>query len=234
MSSSRTDAAAGGGVVLRLRSVARAFDRGEVTALDGVDLGVRRGRLLAITGPSGSGKSTLLNVMGLLDHPDEGSVLLAGNEVSARRRRQAARLRGRHLGFLFQDGLVDPALTSVENVMLGLRFAGVPRARRRPLATEALVSVGLDDRIEAIAATLSGGERQRVALARAIAHEPDLLLCDEPTGNLDEESSEVVFDLLRGRAGAGSAVVVVTHDNEMAARCDNWALLRRGSLSWMA
>lgn len=218
--------------MLRLRATTRTYDDWGVVALDSVDLDVWAGQLLAITGPSGSGKSTLLNVMGLLDRPDSGTVEVAGTETARMRQRARARLRGARIGFLFQDGLLDPALTSVENVVMGLRFAGVPSGERVALARAALAEVGLTDRADAVAATLSGGERQRVALARSLAHRPPVLLCDEPTGNLDDDSSEAVFDLLASRA-QDAAVVIVTHDTGLAGRCQAWAQLRRGALRWV-
>jgi putative ABC transport system ATP-binding protein len=234
--SSATDTPPAAPAVLRLEGARRTYDGGAVVPVAGVDLVVREGDLVAITGPSGSGKSTLLNLMGLLDQPTAGTVTLPGEEhASAGRggRGRLAGVRGRMIGFLFQDGILDPARTARENVLLGLRFAGVPRLERAALADGALGAVGVADRRDATAATLSGGERQRVALARAIAHRPRLLLCDEPTGNLDDDTSLAVFDLLAARAAAGSAVVVVTHDARLAQRCRSWAVLRGGELTWM-
>lgn len=218
--------------VLSLQSVVKVFSTGgrEVRPVDGVSFNLQPARTIALTGRSGSGKSTLLNLLGLLDVPTAGRVMLAGRDAAQLSDAERTRYRGRHLGFVFQDALVDPNRTALQNVELGLRLAGVRRAGRQEQAVQTLVEVGLGERIGAIARNLSGGERQRVALARALAHHPSVLLCDEPTGNLDEANTEVVFQLLLAAAAKGRCVVLVTHENDLAARCDEQLVLSGGRL----
>jgi putative ABC transport system ATP-binding protein len=171
---------------LAARGLVRRFDHGSITPLAGVDFTVRPGEMVAVTGASGSGKTTLLNVLGLLDRPDGGELRVDGIDVATVGERQLRRIRANRLGFVFQDALLDMRRSALENVMLGLRFAAVGRRSRRDLAREALAVTGTEERADARGATLSGGERQRVAIARAIAHGPAALLCDEPTGALDD------------------------------------------------
>lgn len=230
----RLPSPADGEVVLRAEDVHKRFDRERVVALNGVSLAVRRGDVIAITGPSGSGKSTLLNLLGFLDRPDKGTISHCGDVRTASSERELTRSRGRRMGFVFQDSLLDPARTALENVTMGLRFAGVPRRERRHLAEASLDMVGLADRAHSYAATLSGGERQRVALARATAHRPDVVLCDEPSGNLDAGNTQLVIDQLVAHAASGAAVVIVTHEPEVASQCERWADLRKGRLTWQA
>ncbi|WP_078906914.1 ABC transporter ATP-binding protein [Streptomyces sp. NRRL S-378] len=191
-----------------------------VHALTDVTLDIRPGRLAAIVGPSGSGKSTLLSVLGLLDVPTRGRYLLQGKDATDLSERARTALRASTLGFVFQAFHLVPHLTCVQNVALPLVHLGVPRARRRPQAVAALESVGLGHRLDVRPTTLSGGERQRVAVARAIVHRPAVVLCDEPTGNLDTANSARVMDLLTGLVAQDRAVVVVTHEPDVAARAD--------------
>ena len=182
------------------------------------NLDVRAGDFLSIVGPSGSGKSTLMNLLGLLDTPMAGELRILGvgsEEMTARHR---ANMRARHISFVFQSFHLSPKRSVLDNVTDGLLFSK-PRSSRRATAMNALDSVGLADRGVQPVETLSGGERQRVAVARAIAKGPDLLLADEPTGNLDSANSRIVFDLLATIAAEGAAVVIVTHDRELAAQC---------------
>lgn len=184
--------------VIRLIDIAKTFPgQVAVSALSGVNLEIRRGEMTAIVGPSGAGKSTLLNILGLLDVPTSGRYLLDGNDTSRLAERQLTSLRAVTLGFVFQAFHLVPHLNCVGNVMLPLAHQGWPRRERTRLATDALVQVGLGHRLYARPATLSGGERQRVAVARAIVHSPSVILCDEPTGNLDRQNSVHVMDLLR-------------------------------------
>jgi ABC-type lipoprotein export system ATPase subunit len=214
------------------RDLVRTFDRGTIVAVAGVDLAVCAGEMVALTGPSGSGKTTLLNLLGLLDRPDCGEVWIDGIAVADAGERELRRMRARRLGFVFQDALLDMRRTAHENVMLGLRFAAVERRRRAGLADEALAITGTRHRAGASAATLSGGERQRVAIARAIAHRPAALLCDEPTGALDEGNTERVVALLSRLADESTAVIVATHNPAVAASCHRTAALASGRIHW--
>jgi ABC-type lipoprotein export system ATPase subunit len=218
------------GQVLVATDMHRSFDDGRVQPLRGANLEIRAGTVVAITGPSGSGKSTLLNLLGLLDRPDQGSINLMQNEVTLASRRERRKLRAEHLGFVFQDALMDPRRTAAENLWLALDASGAPRALRAARIDRCLETVGLAHRRDALASTMSGGERQRLAVARAIIHGPSLLLCDEPTGNLDRENTEVVYRTIRGQVGERRAAVVVTHDLGLAALADAHAELRDGKL----
>jgi putative ABC transport system ATP-binding protein len=218
------------GPAVELREVRKVFDGGRLRVLDGVDLVVPRRGTLALVGASGSGKTTLLNILGLLDDPDDGDVVVGGRPVASLDRNEVTRLRADRFGFVFQDSLVDPRRTALENVTLALGFTGVPRTDRVPLASRALESTGVADRAHVQAGDLSGGERQRVAVARAVAHRPPVLLCDEPTGNLDHDNTERVFALLQRYAETDGSVVVVTHDLDLAARCDRSLRVLDGAL----
>jgi putative ABC transport system ATP-binding protein len=191
----------------------------EVVALRGVSLRVPAATMVAIMGPSGSGKSTLLNVLGLLDTPSSGSYRLGGIDVASLSEQLRTGLRAHALGFVFQSSHMIPYLDCVRNVMVPLLHRRFPRRQRRAAAEEALRAVGLGHRLTARTTTLSGGERQRVAIARAVVGEPSVILCDEPTGNLDSENSAVVLDVLSGLVNQRRAVVVVTHDEAVGERC---------------
>ena len=216
--------------VLEARDLTRTFDEGRVRPLEHVDVDVHRGETLAVVGSSGSGKTTLLNILGLLDRPDSGHLAVDGVAVDDMPERRRAVLRARSLGFVFQDSLVDPRRTAAENVALALVFAGVPRGDRPQAVDRALASADIAHRAGTLAGNLSGGERQRVAVARAIAHRPAILLCDEPTGNLDETNTERVFTLLESYARSGGAVVMVTHDLDLAQRCSRSIRVAHGAV----
>lgn len=201
-----------------------------VEALRPVDLTVGTGEYLAITGPSGSGKSTLLNLLGLLDQPTEGSYSLAGHLTADLAESQRTALRARRIGFVFQEFHLLPYRSAAENVALGSLYAGSSRVRRRARARESLAQVGLGHRLDAMPTTMSGGERQRVAIARAMVNEPALLLCDEPTGNLDSVTAGLILDTLDELHQLGVTVVVITHDSNTAARATRSVLIRDGSL----
>lgn len=203
--------------VIELRDVTRSYP-GPINALDGVNLTVQPGELLAIVGPSGSGKSTLLNVMGTLDRPTSGTVLIDGIDTRSLGERELCGLRANRLGFIFQSFHLLETLRVVDNVANGLIYRGVERRERLRRAAEALELVGLGDRIDTKPGKLSGGQRQRVAIARAIVSEPSLILADEPTGNLDSATSEEVLTLLLDLNRQGSTIAIITHDNDVADR----------------
>ncbi|MDX1502386.1 MAG: ABC transporter ATP-binding protein [Thermoanaerobaculia bacterium] len=221
---------------LELRGLVKSFELGRerVDVLRGVDLELAPGEALAITGPSGSGKSTLLHLAGTLDRPDEGSVRIGGEDPFALPEPRLARFRNRRVGFVFQDHYLLPQYTVLENVLIPtLAFAdrGDDERRDESWARELLDRVGLGGRLAHRPAELSGGERQRAAVARALVNRPSLLLCDEPTGNLDEASAAAVADLLiELHAGAGSVMIVVTHSLDLAGRFARRARLAAGRL----
>lgn len=212
-------------VVVRLQGVRKAFNAGqpaEVEVLHGIDLDLRRGEFCAVVGPSGSGKSTLLNIIGLLDRPTAGQLAVCGQETTTLDDAALTRLRGRSIGFVFQYHHLIGAFTALENVLMPLLGdQGFPSRAMEERARALLSSVGLAHRCDNLATHLSGGEQQRVAVARALAMQPAVLLADEPTGNLDTKSAEVVFGLLRDvNREHGTTVLFVTHNPALAARCD--------------
>jgi putative ABC transport system ATP-binding protein len=215
---------------LVMTDIARVHGSGAtaVHALRGVSLTVAPGELVAVMGPSGSGKSTLLHLAGGLDSPTSGSVAVDGVELGELSRRALAAVRRRHVGYVFQDFNLIPALTAVENVMLPLELDGVRARRARSAARAALAEVGVDDVAERFPDDMSGGQQQRVAIARALVGERRLLLADEPTGALDSGTGEQVMRLLRDRVDAGAAGVLVTHEARHAAWADRVVFLRDG------
>ena len=200
-------------------SLEKTYDRGRVRALDRVNLQIAHGEFLSVVGPSGSGKSTLLQVLGALDRPDSGRVLLDGRDLT--RERRLDRVRARSIGFVFQLHNLIPTLTAAENVELPLYALDVRARQRRARAAAKLQAVGLADRAGHRPDELSGGERQRVAIARALVNEPKLILADEPTGNLDQTTGNQIIQLLRGlQSERELTLVLVTHDPRIAAAAD--------------
>jgi lipoprotein-releasing system ATP-binding protein len=209
--------------MVSLAGLGKGFGVGEtrVEVLKDLDIEVEKGQMLAVVGPSGVGKSTLLHIIGLLDRPDDGRLELDGREVGHLDREARAHLRNRMIGFVFQHHYLLDELDALDNVALPLRIAGQRTAAARARAEELLGAISLSDRAHHFPDQLSGGEQQRVAVARALAMEPDLLLADEPTGNLDRANSDAIFLLVRElHLMAGLTSIIVTHDEEMARKCD--------------
>jgi putative ABC transport system ATP-binding protein len=216
--------------VIEVRGVKKFYPLGRegVWALRGVSFTIRAGEMVAIMGPSGSGKSTLMHILGCLDTPTEGEYILAGKAVAQLNDRELARLRNQEVGFVFQTFHLLPRYTALENVALPLVYAGVPRRERYRRATAVLEAVGLGDRLHHRPNELSGGQRQRVAIARALVNNPTLLLADEPTGNLDSQTSQEIMKLFRDLHEKGHTIVIVTHEPHIAAYCERLILLRDG------
>jgi putative ABC transport system ATP-binding protein len=216
-------------VILELDDVVKDYPTDPPTrVLQGVSLTVNRGELLGIVGPSGSGKSTLMNIIGTLDRPSSGLVRVAGHDVSELSDGDLSALRANAIGFVFQQFFLLSGMTSLDNVADGLLYRGLPRSLRRKRAAEALERVGLGHRLLHNPEKLSGGERQRVAIARALIGQPDVVLADEPTGNLDTASSASIMALLHELNADGATIVVITHDREIAASLPRQVAVRDG------
>ena len=220
------------GAVLELRDIRQTYGTGEaaVHALRGIDLVVERGEHVAIMGPSGSGKSTLMNVLGCLDVASSGTYLLEGDDVAALDDAALARVRNRRIGFVFQSFNLIPRMTALANVELPMVYGRVRGGERRARAEAALDLVGLAGRADHLPNALSGGQQQRVAIARALVTDPAIVLADEPTGNLDSASTDDVLGILERLSGAGRTVVVITHEDEVAARAQRVVHIRDGLL----
>ncbi|MFE6838380.1 ABC transporter ATP-binding protein [Streptomyces sp. NPDC057705] len=218
--------------VIEFRSAALTYPGPPpVPALLPCDLTVRRGEYVTIVGPSGSGKSTFLNIAGLLDTPTDGTYLLDGIDTTRIKDKERTILRGSRIGFVFQAFHLLAHRSASENVELAMIYQRVPRSQRRARARTALLRVGLGHRLDALPTRLSGGERQRVAIARALVTDPSLLLCDEPTGNLDTATAESVLELLDQLHGDGATIVAITHDPQVAARGQRTVSIRDGRLT---
>jgi putative ABC transport system ATP-binding protein len=217
--------------ILQVTNLSKVFQRGQVSvvALDGVDLAVPRGEFVALMGPSGSGKSTLLHLIAGMDKPTSGELRVLGEHPADMGERVLARWRNHHIGFVFQSFNLIPVLTARENVELPLKLTSLSRARRREMGQTALKLVGLEDRLEHFPRQLSGGQEQRVAIARAIVTDPDMILADEPTGNLDAASAREVLSLLQKlNKDFGKTIVMVTHDPHSAAAASRVIHLDKG------
>ena len=219
--------------VIRIERLTRTYRLGNfgVHALRGVSLQIQRGEYVAIMGPSGSGKSTLMNILGCLDAPSDGRYLLDGIDVRRHSEDELSDLRNCKIGFVFQGYNLVPRISAAANVELPLAYAGLSRSERHRRAVGALKSVGMEDRVEHTSAELSGGQQQRVAIARAIVTNPALILADEPTGNLDSRSTTEVLDIFERLNRAGRTVVVITHENDVAARARRLVRLDDGKLA---
>ncbi len=216
--------------LISLKKITKTYQTGriEVKALRGVDLDINKGEFLAIIGPSGSGKSTLMNIIGCLDIPTSGKYYLDGQPVEDMNIHKLASIRNKKIGFIFQNFNLLTYATAYENVEMPLIFAGKPGRIRKEKIMECLSSVGLADRAEHKPTELSGGEMQRVAIARALANDPEIILADEPTGNLDSRSGGEIIDLFEKLNQAGRSVVTITHDMNIASRCHRIIRLKDG------
>jgi putative ABC transport system ATP-binding protein len=220
-------------VIIRMENVRKVYNTGKVVveALKGVDLEVNKGELVAIVGPSGSGKSTLMNLLGCLDTASDGIYELGGENVAGVTRDQLAEIRNRRVGFIFQAFNLLPHISALENVELPMLFGGVKPKERRQRATELLTRVGLGDRLDHKPTELSGGQMQRVAIARSLAMEPDILLADEPTGNLDSSSGTDIMSIFTDLWKSGRTVVIITHDPALAKRASRIVEIRDGRIT---
>ena len=216
------------GTIIRMSGIRKVYDTGKVKveALMGVDLDVHAGEFVAIVGPSGSGKSTLMNLIGCLDTPTEGEYEIGGDNVAGVTRDQLAEIRNRRVGFVFQNFNLLPHISAQENVELPMLFGGLKPQERARRATELLTRVGLGDRIDHKPTELSGGQMQRVAIARALAMDPDIILADEPTGNLDTSSGTDVMGLFQELWKSGRTLVIITHDPALAKRASRIVEIR--------
>ena len=215
---------------LECQGLWKLYEMGEekIQAVRGINLSIEQGDMIAIMGPSGCGKTTLLNVLSGIDEPSAGQVLIAGNPLFGISDDERTNIRAKEMGFIFQKFHLLDVMTAVENVEVPLLLMGNSPANARDVATRALEKVGLVDRSKHRPSELSGGQQQRVSIARAIVHSPSVILCDEPTGNLDSETSNQVMSLLEEINQSGTTIVIVTHDEEVAKRCNRTIRLRDG------
>jgi len=219
--------------IIEAKDVSKIYDMGtiKVNALSGVSLKIKKGEFVSIMGPSGSGKTTLLDVMSALLRPSKGEVLIKGSAISKMDDNQLAKIRGKTIGFIFQTFNLIPRMTALENVMLPLWFQGMPVDERRKRATEILGKVGLENRVKHRPTELSGGQKQRVAIARALAVDPDVIVADEPTGNLDSVSGDQILKLIEDlNKKEGKTIMMVTHERDVGKRAQRIIHLKDGNI----
>ena len=218
--------------LIELRNVAKYFHLGEesIKAVDGIDMAIYKGDFVAIVGPSGSGKSTMMNLVGALDLATKGDIFLEGINIEHLHESDLAQIRGRKIGFVFQTFNLIPTLNALENVTLPMIFQGISKEEREERAKELLEKIGLGHRLTHLPNELSGGERQRVAVARALANNPDVILADEPTGNLDSKRGEEVAEMFNKLSEEGKTIILVTHDLDIAKHADKIYRLRDGKI----
>ncbi len=223
----------GNGTIIRMAEIRKVYDTGKVTveALKGVNLEIHRGEMVAIVGPSGSGKSTLMNLIGCLDTPTSGAYELGGQTVAGVSRDTLAEIRNKRVGFVFQNFNLLPHISALENVAMPMLFGGMRPAERHSRATQLLERVGLGDRVDHKPTELSGGQMQRVAIARALAMNPDIVLADEPTGNLDSTSGSDIMSIFTELWNQGSTLVIITHDPALARRASRLVEIRDGRIT---
>ena len=216
--------------IISLRNIKREFNLGDETihALKGIDLDIHKNEYVALMGPSGSGKSTMMNILGCLDTPTSGTYVLNGKHVSEMQDDELAGIRNKEIGFVFQTFNLMPRTTALDNVALPMVYAGYSKSERNERATEVLTQVGLDDRMDHKPNQLSGGQRQRVAVARALVNKPSIILADEPTGNLDSKTSVEIMNLFNEIHANGNTVILVTHEEDIAAYAHRIIRLRDG------
>ncbi len=219
--------------LIALENIIKSFRLGEedLVVLNGIDLTINKNEYVALMGPSGSGKSTLMNILGCLDTSSSGSYFFGGDDVSSLDDDALAEIRNRDIGFVFQTFNLLPRLTAIDNVALPLIYAGVSKSERTARAKQALVKVGLGDRMTHLPSQLSGGQRQRVAVARALINNPSILLADEPTGNLDSTTSEEIMQLFEELHSHGNTIIVVTHEEGIAAHAGRTIRLMDGCIA---
>jgi putative ABC transport system ATP-binding protein len=218
--------------ILQVRNLTKTYMQGKIAvhALNNVSFEVRRGEFLSIVGPSGSGKSTLLSMIGLLDKPTSGSVSIDGVEVTKAKDSEAPKIRREKIGFVFQHFNLIPTLTALENVDIAMRFARVPKNKRKKIAIELLTQMGIAERMTHKPSELSGGEQQRVAIARALANHPAIILADEPTGEVDTKTRDKIIEILKELSDEGHTILVVTHDTSFSQKTKRIITMQDGSI----
>ena len=219
--------------IIKLQDVSKIYQMGDVQvdALKGIDLEVRKGEFLAISGASGSGKSTMMNLIGCLDLPSKGNIFLDGNDIAKFRESRLAQIRGKKIGFVFQQFNLIPTLTALENVMLPLEFQDVDSSIAKKKAFELLKLVGLEDRVHHLPSQLSGGQQQRVAISRALSVDPEIILADEPTGNLDSKTGEFIMNFLaKIHSSDSKTIIIVTHDLHLVKHAERVVHMKDGQV----